>query len=313
MTDAAMRVRYRRILRFASRYLVQAWWYELFLPRLGLGRLAARGRPARLQRIARRFHVLAVDLGGLMIKVGQFMSSRLDVLPPEITKELEGLQDEVPPVPFPAIRTLAEAELGVPLDVAFSWVDPVPLAAASLGQAHRARLSESDAEQTGMLDVVVKIQRPGIDAVVDVDLRALRRVARWLSRVRLVADRVDVPTLVEEFAATSLEEIDYLHEATSGERFAASFEGDDRVRVPEIVWERTTRRVLTLQDVTAIKINDVDALRASTRPRSPPGSPPSCSTSSSCTASSMPTRTRATSSSRRCPTAAGPSPSSTSA
>lgn len=262
MTDAAMRVRYRRILRFASRYLVQAWWYELFLPRLGLGRLAARGRPARLQRIARRFHVLAVDLGGLMIKVGQFMSSRLDVLPPEITKELEGLQDEVPPVPFPAIRTLAEAELGVPLEVAFSWVDPVPLAAASLGQAHRARLSESDAEQTGMLDVVVKIQRPGIDAVVDVDLRALRRVARWLSRVRLVADRVDVPTLVEEFAATSLEEIDYLHEATSGERFAASFEGDDRVRVPEIVWERTTRRVLTLQDVTAIKINDVDALRA---------------------------------------------------
>lgn len=262
MTDAAMRVRYRRILRFASRYLVQAWWYELILPRLGLGRLAARGRPARLQRIARRFHVLAVDLGGLMIKVGQFMSSRLDVLPPEITKELEGLQDEVPPVPFPAIRTLAEAELGVPLEVAFSWVDPVPLAAASLGQAHRARLSESDAEQTGMLDVVVKIQRPGIDAVVDVDLRALRRVARWLSRVRLVADRVDVPTLVEEFAATSLEEIDYLHEATSGERFAASFEGDDRVRVPEIVWERTTRRVLTLQDVTAIKINDVDALRA---------------------------------------------------
>lgn len=263
MTDVAtMRARYRRILRFASRYLVQSWWYELVLPRVGLGGLAARGRARRLQRIAQRFHVLAVDLGGLMIKVGQFMSSRLDVLPPEITKELEGLQDEVPAVQFPEIRALAEAELGVPLDRAFSFVDPVPLAAASLGQAHRARLADDDAAETGLLDVVIKIQRPGIDQIVDVDLRALRKVAGWLSRVRLVADRVDMPALVEEFAITSLAEIDYLHEAMSAERFGEMFAGDARVSVPELVWERTTRRVLTLQDVTAIKINDVDALRA---------------------------------------------------
>jgi len=256
-----MRARRRRILRFAARYLVQAWWYELVLPRFGLARVSARGRAARLQTIARRFHVLAVDLGGLMIKVGQFMSSRLDVLPPEITKELEGLQDEVPPVPFPAIRILAEAELGVSLESAFSFVDPVPLAAASLGQAHRARLSAADAELTGLLEVVVKIQRPGIDAIVDVDLRALRRVAQWLSRVRLVSDRVDMPALTEEFAEISLLEIDYLHEASSAERFAEIFAGDDRVAVPELVWERTTRRVLTMQDVTAIKANDASALR----------------------------------------------------
>ncbi|CAN5273937.1 AarF/ABC1/UbiB kinase family protein [soil metagenome] len=263
MTDAGtMRSRYRRILRFAARYLVQTWWFELVLPRVGLGRIGARNRSARLQRIAQRFHVLAVDLGGLMIKVGQFMSSRLDVLPPEITKELEGLQDEVPAVPFPEIRALAEAELGVALERAYSWVDPVPVAAASLGQVHRARLSELDAAETGLLNVVVKIQRPGIGVVIDVDLRALRRVAGWLSRVRLVADRVDVPALVEEFAFTSLEEIDYLHEAASAERFAQDFAGDDRVTVPALVWERTTRRVLTLQDVTAIKINDVAALRA---------------------------------------------------
>ena len=263
MTDVRnMRARYRRITRFAARYLVQTWWFELFLPRIGLGGLAARGRAARLRRIAQHFHALAVDLGGLMIKVGQFMSSRLDVLPPEITKELEGLQDEVPPVPFPAIRELAEAELGVPLEVAFSFVDPTPLAAASLGQAHRARLSDADAEETGLRDVVIKIQRPGIDQIVDVDLLALRRVGVWLSRIRIVSDRVDAPALVEEFATTSLEEIDYLNEAANAERFASDFAGDARVSVPEIVWERTTRRVLTLQDVTAIKINDVDALRA---------------------------------------------------
>ncbi|WP_438352718.1 ABC1 kinase family protein [Microbacterium sp. CJ88] len=263
MTDAGdMRARYRRILRFAARYLVQAWWYELFLPRIGLAAIGNRNRPARLRRIAQRFHVLAVDLGGLMIKVGQFLSSRLDVLPPEVTKELEGLQDEVPPVDFAAIRALAEAELGVPLARAFSSVDPVPLAAASLGQAHRAVLSDRDAADTGLRGVVLKVQRPGIDRVVDVDLRALRRVAGWLSRVRVVAARVDMHALVEEFAATSLEEIDYLQEAANSERFAAEVARDGRVGVPEVVWERTTRRVLTLEDVTAIKINDVAALRA---------------------------------------------------
>src|ERR1700712_753215 len=161
-----MRARYRRILRFAARYLAQAWFYELFLPRIGLRRLAARNRSQRLLNIARKFHVLAVDLGGLMIKVGQFMSSRLDVLPPEITKELEGLQDEVPPVAFPAVRALAEAELGMSLERAFAFVDPVPIAAASLGQAHRARLTEMDAADTGLLDVGLKIQRPGIDRIV---------------------------------------------------------------------------------------------------------------------------------------------------
>jgi predicted unusual protein kinase regulating ubiquinone biosynthesis (AarF/ABC1/UbiB family) len=263
MTDVAhTRARYRRILRFAARYLAQTWWFELFLPRIGLERVAVRSRAARLRRIAQRFHVLAVDLGGLMIKVGQFMSSRLDVLPPEITKELEGLQDEVPPVPFGAIRDLAEAELGVPLERAYASVDPTPVAAASLGQAHRARLSAADADDTGLDAVVVKVQRPGIDVIVDVDLAALRRVGGWLSRIRLVSDRVDMPALVEEFALTSLEEIDYLHEAASAERFAADFAGDARVAVPDIVWERTTRRVLTLSDVTAIKISDVSGLRA---------------------------------------------------
>jgi len=256
------RARYRRILRFASWYLAVTWWFELFLPRVGLRRIAERTRAARMKRFARAFHVLAVDLGGLMIKVGQYMSSRLDVLPPEITKELEGLQDEVPPVPFAAIRAFAESELGSPLDRVFTSVDESPVAAASLGQAHRAHLGPIDAADTGLTAVVVKVQRPGIDVIVDVDLAALRKVGGWLSHVRLVYDRVDAPALVEEFAATSLEEIDYLHEASNSVRFAEEFAGDDRVSVPAVVWERTTRRVLTLEDVTAIKITDVDALLA---------------------------------------------------
>jgi predicted unusual protein kinase regulating ubiquinone biosynthesis (AarF/ABC1/UbiB family) len=266
MTDAAAqgahRARYRRILSFAAREFVKIWWFELVLPRFGMTSIAERTRGPRMQKFARRFHALAIELGGLMIKVGQFMSSRLDVLPPEITAELEGLQDEVPAVPFADIRAAAEAELGIPLTRAYSWFDETPVAAASLGQVHRARLSELDAADTGLENVVVKVQRPGIDGIVEVDLSALRRVARWLTRVRLVADRVDAPALVEEFAETSLEEIDYLHEAASAERFRENFADDPRVDTPEIVWERSTRRVLTLSDVTAIKINDTEALRA---------------------------------------------------
>jgi len=258
----AFRARYRRIMRFAARAMVQAWWFELVLPRVGLRRLAARGRAARLQRLARRFHDLAVELGGLMIKVGQFMSSRLDVLPPEITSELEGLQDEVAAEPFDGIRAQTEAELGMPLEHAYASFDPVPIAAASLGQAHRARLSPAIAGDLGFTDVVVKVQRPGIEQVVAVDLAALRRVARWLARVRVISSRVDAPALVEEFASTSLEEIDYLHEAANAERFAADFADDPSVGAPVVVWERTALRALTLSDVTAIKITDVAGLTA---------------------------------------------------
>jgi predicted unusual protein kinase regulating ubiquinone biosynthesis (AarF/ABC1/UbiB family) len=261
-TGRAFRSRYRRIMRFAASALAQTWWYELVLPRVGLGRLTARTRIPRVQRLARRFYVLAADLGGLMIKVGQFMSSRLDILPPEITRELEGLQDEVAPEAFERIRQQAEAELGMPLEQAYASFDPIPIAAASLGQAHRARLSPEIAADLGFEDVVVKVQRPGIEEIVAVDLAALRRVAGWLSRVRIVSSRADAPALVEEFATTSLEEINYLHEGANAERFASDFAAEPRVAAPVVVWDRTALRLLTLSDVTAIKITDLAGLAA---------------------------------------------------
>lgn len=258
----ALKSRYRRIMRFATRALMQSWWFELFLPQIGLGKYAAKGRIKRVTKLARKFHNLAADLGGLMIKLGQFLSSRLDILPVEITRELEGLQDEVKPEKFEEILEQIERELGLPTDQAFEYFEETPLAAASLGQAHRARLSPALAEVLGYSDVVVKVLRPGIEAIVEVDIKALRKVGIILSKVKLVSKRADAPALVEEFAETSYQEINYLNEAKNLERFKANFEGDKRVKVPEIVWERTARRVMALSDVTAIKITDIESLEA---------------------------------------------------
>ena len=262
MKESTLRLRYWRIVLFFGRVVFGFIAWEVVGPRLGLRRLAERTRERRLQRAAARFRVLAIALGGLMIKLGQFLSSRLDVLPRSITKELSGLQDEVPAEELDALLSVATAELGGPLSEHFAWFDEDPLAAASLGQAHRARLRDADADELGFRDVVVKIQRPHIQQVIEVDLAALRRVGRWLTRYRPIASRANVPGLVEEFAHTSLNEVEYLAEAANAERFAENFAADPRVTVPRIVWELTSRRVLTMEDVSAIKIADHAAITA---------------------------------------------------
>ncbi|MEY4367141.1 MAG: hypothetical protein RLZ28_556, partial [Actinomycetota bacterium] len=222
----ALKARYRRITRFAGMALAQTWWFEIVLPRIGLAKLAESSRIKRATKIARRFHDLALDLGGLMIKVGQFLSARIDVLPVEITRELEGLQDKVAPDAFDKILSLIERDLDMSASVAFLNLETTPIAAASLGQAYRATLSTGLADELGFSNVIVKVLRPGIEEIVEVDLKALRRIGKWLARVKLVSKRTDAPALVEEFAKTTLEEIDYFHETQNLERFAADFAGD---------------------------------------------------------------------------------------
>lgn len=262
MKPAQLRARYWRIVFFFARVTLGFIYWEIALPRIGLGGWSARTRSERSRRTAVRFRALAIRMGGLMIKVGQFLSARLDVLPVEITDELAGLQDEVPPEAFEAIRAKAESELGSPLSTHYAHFDETPLAAASLGQAHRARLLETDAAELGFANVVVKVQRPHIEQVVEVDLAAIRRVGGWLMRYKPVAKRADVRALIEEFATTTHAEIDYLAEASNAESFADLFAEDPKVRVPKVAWELTTRRLLTLEDVTAIKLGDYEAITA---------------------------------------------------
>ena len=262
MTSSQLRARYWRIVFFFGGVTANFILWEIFLPRIGLSGWTRRTRSERSRRTAVRFRALAISMGGLMIKVGQFLSARLDVLPIEITEELSGLQDEVPAEQFEAIREQAEAELGEPLAVRYDWVDETPMAAASLGQVHRARLCAAEAELHGFENVVVKVQRPHIEAVVGVDLAALRRVGGWLQNYKPVSKRADVRALVEEFAATTREEIDYVAEAHNAEAVATNFAQKPRVHIPHVVWTLSTRRVLTLEDVSAIKISDYEAITA---------------------------------------------------
>ena len=259
-----IRHRYRRIVLFFARILIGIILWDLFLPRVGLRRLSQRTRPNRLRKAAVAFRELAVQMGGVMIKVGQFLSARVDVLPKEITNELEGLQDEVPPVDFEAIRAEAEREYGKPLSEVFSEFEPRPLAAASLGQVHKAVLRQpclgGPNGKGAVCEVVVKIQRPDIEAVITTDLAALRTVGNWLERYRPIRQRADVPALLAEFSKILYEEIDYLAEGRNAETFQANFKGNPGVYVPQVAWPYTTRRVLVLENVLAIKINDYQAI-----------------------------------------------------
>ena len=262
MKASSLRARYWRIVIFFGRVTASFILWEIFLPRIGLRAWSNSTRSGRYKQIATRFRRLAISMGGLMIKVGQFLSARLDVLPPEITDELAGLQDEVPPEKFDAIRQQAESDLGATLLSKFETFDETPMAAASLGQVHRARLLPAEAKAQGFSEVVVKVQRPFIDQIVEVDLAALRRVGGWVKRYKPISDRADVPALVEEFANTTREEIDYLAEGRNAETFDTNFQDNPRVHVPKIVWGLSTRRVLTLENVFAIKLGDYEAISA---------------------------------------------------
>ena len=145
MTPSQLRSRYWRIVFFFGRAIASFIVWETIVPRFGLGAWTRATRSRRNIRIAVGFRALAIRMGGLMIKVGQFLSARLDVLPPEITHELADLQDEVPAETFAAIKAQAEVELGQSLADHYAWIDETPLAAASLGQVHRARLRDTDA------------------------------------------------------------------------------------------------------------------------------------------------------------------------
>ena len=250
----AYRSRARRVRRFFLGALLHALWWDVILNRAVLRRL--RTDPMdRWRRIAREYRSLAVELGGVLIKLGQFLSARLDVIPAEIAAELAELQDEVPPADFDSVADRITADLGHPLGELFTRIDAATLGAASLAQVHRAELDDGR-------EVVVKVLRPDIETIVETDLAAFADGTRWLKLWRPLRRRVDVDWIHREFAAVTRRELDLAAEGRSVERFARDMADDATILIPDIVWERSGTGVLTMTNVAGIRIADTDALDA---------------------------------------------------
>jgi len=193
------------------------------------------------------------EMGTTFIKLGQILSTRADLLPAEYLIELTKLQDSAPPVAFELVQEALVKELGQPLETAFAFFGREPLAVASIGQAHVARLHDGT-------DVVVKIRRPGVLEQVEEDLEILKRLAASAARHWEFANRYDLPGLAQEFSDTLRSELDYIREGQSAEAFATNFAGDPKIHIPRIFWDTTTTRVLTMERIQGTKINDLAAL-----------------------------------------------------
>jgi predicted unusual protein kinase regulating ubiquinone biosynthesis (AarF/ABC1/UbiB family) len=247
--------RYLRLIQFFGTLAIQVIFWEIILRGLGLGAIVRRTRRKRYKGSAKRFRELAVQMGGVLIKVGQFLSARVDILPEYIVQELAGLQDEVPAEDFTAIKQVIEDQYGKPLGNKFKEIDENALAAASLGQVHRATLFTGE-------EVVVKVLRPDIEQIVKIDLAAMATAIGWLKYWKTVSKRADVVALLKEFSTTLYEELDYVAEAENAMRFAEMFKDDEGVKIPKLYPELSTKRVLVLEDVMHIKITDYDAITA---------------------------------------------------
>lgn len=250
--------RYQQIGRVLTRY-----GFGHILTQLGIGRALIPGleklrfSSAEILRAtpAERVRMVVEELGPTFIKLGQILSTRGDVVPPDLILELEKLQDTVPPTDFELIRAEVESELGQPLDQVFPTFDPVPVASASLGQVHFAMLPDGT-------EVAVKVFRPGVDKLIEIDLDILLELAALAEKRTDWGAHYGVLALAQEFADTLRTEQNYEQEGHNMDHYRQMFAGVGHVHVPHVHWETTTRRVLTMDRVKGIKITDGTRLEA---------------------------------------------------
>lgn len=252
MTGIHYRKRFLKGLFIALRIIISyraGHFFGLFLK--------AEKKAARMKKLHRKNAALirekALEMKGVMIKVGQFLSSRIDFLPDEYIEELSQLQDQVPPHEFQEIRQRIIDELGSAPEDIFSEFEKEPLAAASLGQVHRAVLRDGR-------EAAVKVQYPGIEKIIETDIKMFEVL------INIMHGRmgwIDLGVLHEEFSKIVRAELDYVQEGRNAERFRQNFLGDERVVIPRVYWEFSRGKVLTLEFVGGIKITECAVIKAS--------------------------------------------------
>src|SRR6266508_4642615 len=204
---------------------------------------------------ARRLRLALEECGGMFVKLGQLLSTRGDLVPAGVVSELARLQDQVAPAPQEAVHALLEAELGRPVEEVFAEFDPAPIAAASIGQAYRARLRTGE-------PVIVKVQRPGIAEAVERDLLVVTELARAVQARTSWGAEYRVTELVGEFAERLREELDFRQEARNATEIAADLAGMDGVHVPVVHRDLSTARVLVMEWLDGVSVRETDRLDA---------------------------------------------------
>ena len=234
-----------KIFSLTFKLIFSLWWHKI------TGNNSAQSRHRTARWLVRKI----LELGPTFIKIGQALSTRADLIPLEYVEEFSQLQDRVPPFSSDLAIAAIEQELGKPISLLFAEFNPTPIAAASLGQVHRARLYSGE-------DVVVKVQRPGLAKLFNLDFEILHRLVRWLNRLIKGIRKFNLEAIYREFFELLYLEIDYIHEGKNAERFQDNFKAYSRVTVPQVYWQYTTAKVLTLEYLPGIKIDNRSALEA---------------------------------------------------
>lgn len=202
-----------------------------------------------------RIRCVLEELGPSFIKLGQLMSTRADIFPPEYIEEFTKLQDQVPPVPFSDIKRVIEQELRRPLEEIFEEFTPKSMAAASVAQVHLAELFSGE-------EIAVKVIRPNIDKEIRKDIRLMYSMAKRAEKISEIARVIGAINLVKEFERVIFKELDMFIEAGNIEKFANNFKSDDEIYIPKVYWDYTTKSVLTMEHIPGIKMDQVDDISA---------------------------------------------------
>jgi ubiquinone biosynthesis protein len=250
--------RVRRIIEVLIRnglgFLVEQLALDRFLPRFLRRRRVRADQAVGRASVPERLRITLEELGATYIKLGQILSGRADLLPRPYIEELSKLLDAAPPVAAEQIRDVIEQELAAPVEELFTDFGDTPIASASIGQVHRATLLDGQ-------EVVVKVQRPGIEATVEADLDLLLRQARFLERRSETMRDYNLAAIAEELAHSLREELDYKIEGRNAERLRSNLAADSRFVVPQVFWGLSSRRVITLEYLDGIQFNQIERLR----------------------------------------------------